>query len=301
VKTLRLFFLLSRPFFLAGAALLYALGGGIAHYLGVSINWDVYILGQAWVTVLQLSTHFLNEYYNATADRENPNRTFLTGGSGVVGPDKLPRRSVLMAALACLAVLASLTVLFIADLRPSATANVIMLLAFLGAFFYSAPPVKLEGSGYGELTTSVIVAFLLPAFAFVLQSGEIHRLVAMSAFPLVALHLAMLLAFDLPDYATDQKYGKRTLMVRLGWQNGMTLHNVLVLSAFLLLGVAASMGFPWFATWPSLLTLPLGLFQIYQMRRIADGGAPNWKALTIGALALFGIMVYLMVFAFWLH
>jgi 1,4-dihydroxy-2-naphthoate octaprenyltransferase len=133
----------------------------------------------------------------------------------------------------------------------------------------------------------------------VLLAGELHRLVAMSAFPLATLHLAMLLAFELPDYANDLKFGKRTIMIRMGWERGIVLHNILVLSAFLLLVLAASFGYPWFVVWPSLLTLPLGLLQIWQMRRIADGAKPNWNAVTVGALALFGAMSYLMALAFW--
>jgi 1,4-dihydroxy-2-naphthoate octaprenyltransferase len=203
--------------------------------------------------------------------------------------------------LTCLAFLASLTVVLIAQVDLAPEAYLIMGLAFLGAFFYSTPPVKLEASGYGELTTSVMIAFMVPAYAYLLQAGELHRLVAMSAFPLAALHLAMLLAFELPDYATDLKYGKRTLMVRLGWERGMALHNILILSAFLLVVLAAAFGYPWFAAWPALLPLPLGIFQIWQMRRIAEGSPPNWNALVVGALALFGAMVYLIGFTFWIN
>jgi 1,4-dihydroxy-2-naphthoate octaprenyltransferase len=301
MKTLQLFIKLSRPFFVLGVAVLYALGVGIAHYLGSTIDWNAYFLGQAWVSLLQLGTQYLNEYYNAAADQANPNRTVLTGGSGAIGPGKLPRRIALLAALTCLAGLASLTVILVATVKPSPEIYLIMVLAFLGGFFYSTPPVKLEASGYGELTTTVLVAFMVPSFAFILQTGQMHRLLAMSSFPLAALMMAMFLAFELPDYATDLKFGKRTMMVRLGWQNGMSMHNILVLSAFLVLLLARLFNYPWFATLAALLTLPLGVFQIWQMRNIANGVKPNWNLLTIGALALFGSMAYLMAYAFWTH
>ena len=301
MESIRLFIRLSRPLFLVGVALLYALGVGIAHYLGVQIDWGIYILGQLWVTLLQMSAQYLNEYYNAPMDQQNQNRTFLTGGSGAVGPGKLSRRTPMMAAFACLAFLASFTVIIIARVHPDPAAYLIMAVAFLGAFFYSTPPIKLEASGYGELITTVLVAFLVPAYAFVMQAGELHRLIAMSSFPLAALHLAMLLALELPDYSTDLKYEKRTLIVRMGWENAMALHNILVLCAFLLLILAASFGFPWFATWPALLPFPLALLQIWQMRRIAAGAKPNWNALTLGAVVVFASMVYLMAFAFWIN
>ena len=301
MKTLQLFIKLSRPFFVLGVAVLYAMGVGIAHYLGSTIDWNAYFLGQAWVSLLQLGTQYLNEYYNAAADQANPNQTVLTGGSGAIGPGKLPRRIAMLAALTCLAGLASLTVILVSTLKPPPETYLIMALAFLGGFFYSTPPVKLEASGYGELTTTALVAFMVPSFAFVLQTGQMHRLLAMSGFPLAALMMAMLLAFELPDYATDLKFGKRTLMVRLGWQNGMGMHNILILSAFLVLLLARLFDYPWFATLAGLLTLPVGVFQIWQMRNIANGVKPNWNLLTIGALALFASMAYFEAYAFWTH
>jgi len=299
MKTLGLLIRLSRPLFLVGVAVLYALGAGIARYLGKPIDWNLYLLGQFWVTLLQMSAQYLNEYYNAPADQANQNRTMLTGGSGAVGPGKLPRRTALLAALTVLAGLASMTVILISsgDLTPAV--YLIMGLAFLGAFFYSTPPVRLEASGYGELTTAIMVTFMVPAFAFVLQTGEMHRLLAMSGFPLAAIMMAMLLAFDLPDFVNDEKFEKRTLLVRLGWQTGMGLHNLLVLMSFLLLMVARLFGYPQFAMIAGLLPLPLGLFQIWQMRHIANGGKPNWNALTVGAMALFALMSYMLAFSFW--
>jgi 1,4-dihydroxy-2-naphthoate octaprenyltransferase len=301
MQTLILIIRLSRPLFLLGAVLVYALGAGIARYLGVEIDWAIYLLGQTWVTLLQLSTHYLNEYFDAPADAANPNRTPFSGGSGVIGPGKLQRSTALVLAVGCLTVVASLTVLLIRQGTMSPTTLFVMVLIFLGAFFYSVPPVRLASTGYGELTTSILVANLLPALAFLLQTGELHRLLAMSTFPLTALHLAMMLAFELPDYINDLKFDKKTLMVRLGWQRGMTLHNALILSAYLLLALAVSFGLPFAIAWPSFLTLPIGLLQIWQMRRVADGAKPNWTTLTITPLILFAAMTYLLAFAFWVR
>jgi len=294
-----LFIQLTRPLFLIGPMIGYALGVGIARYLGNDVNWTTYLMGQAWVTLIQLSTQYLNEYFNAPTDQANPNRTLFSGGSGALGPGKLPRRTAQLAALVCLAFLASLTVVIISRLQPPVEIYLIMGLAFVGSFFYSTPPLRLEASGYGELVTSVLVAFLVPMFSYMLQVGAMHRLVAMAAFPTFAAHMVMLLALELPDYAVDEKYEKRTLMVRLGWQTGMTLHNGLILVSFLLFLLAFVFGFPWFATLAGLLSLPVGLFQFWQMRSIANGGRVNWAALTTGGVAFFTLMVYLQALAFW--
>lgn len=294
-----LFLRLSRPLFLLGAALLFALGAGIARYLGHELDWTVYLLGQTWVTALQLSTHYLNEYFDSPADNENPNRTPFNGGSGALGEGRLPRATALWAGAGCLLAAAYLTVLLMQSGGLVPAAGVFMVLIFLGAFFYSVPPVRLASSGYGEVTTSVVVAGLVPALGFLLQAGELHRLVAMTTSPLLTLHLAMMLVFEMPDYANDLRFRKQTLLVRAGWQTGMVLHNILLLSAYVLLGMGMLLGLPLAIALPAFLTLPLALLQVWQFRRIAEGGRPNWTALTLNALAVFGACAYLLTFAFW--
>ncbi len=296
---IRLIFRLSRPLFLLGGALVYALGVGIARYLGAPIDWGFYFLGQAIVTTMQLSAQYLNEYFDAPADQDNPHRTPFTGGSGAVGKGKLSQETVMWAALTTLTILASLAVVLIRFKPVSPLLITIVVLAFLGSFFYSAPPIKLAHSGYGELTTSILVANLVPIFAFVLQYGELHRLLVMSTFPLTTLHLAMMIVFEFPDYLNDLKYKKYTLLVRVGWERGMVLHNILMLTAFLLLGLAATFGLPLAIVLPALLPFPLGLLQIWQMRRITGGGKPNWTTMGFTAVVLFGSVAYLLAFTFW--
>lgn len=296
-----LYLKMSRFHFLAGGILLYALGVGIAKYLGYPLDWLAVVLGQLWVSTLQLATHFLNEYYNGPFDQFNPNRTPFSGGSGAIGPGKLSRQVALYSAMFLMALLASLTVVLLVMLDLSSETLLIMFLAFLGAVFYSVPPVRLEASGYGELTTSVLIGFLLPAFGFVMQTGSLHRLVAMSAFPLVTLHIAMLIAFEMPDYATDLKYDKRTLLVRMGWENAMLLHNLMILVSFLLVLVAASFGFPWQIAIAALIPMPLGLLQIWQMRQIGLGKKPIWMTLTLNGLVLFAAVAYMQAYSFWVR
>ena len=298
---LLLYLKMSRIYFLAGGVLVYFLGVSIASYLGYSIDWTTAILGQLWVSTLQLATHFLNEYYNGPTDQFNPNRTPFSGGSGMIGPGKLSPQIALYSAFVLLAILASLTVVMLTQLNLPAEALTIMLLAFLGAVFYSVPPLRLEASGYGELTTSVMIGFLLPTFAFVLQTGAMHRLVAMSSFPLVTLLIAMLIAFEMPDYVNDLKYDKRTLTVRMGWENAMLLHNLMILVAFLLMLIAIAYGFPISIAIAALLPFPLGFLQIWQMRQIALGKKPNWFSLTLTALVLFIAAVYMLEFSFWVR
>jgi 1,4-dihydroxy-2-naphthoate octaprenyltransferase len=103
----------------------------------------------------------------------------------------------------------------------------------------------------------------------------------------------MMITFELPDYATDLKYNKRTLMVRLGWQTAMRMHDIAILFAVLSFFVAYANGLPWRVSLGALIVLPLAVAQIWQMGRIQRGQPPQWNTLTWSALLLFGMTAYL--------
>ncbi len=292
-KQLLLFIRLTRPHFLLGGFLLYGLGAAIANYLGRPITAGLYVLGQALVTSIQLMTHYLNEYFDAATDQANPHRTPLSGGSGALGPEGLPRKVALYAGVICLALTATLASAALVNNALPDLAWLVLLLGFVGAYAYSAPPFRLVSSGYGEIAAALVVAGLLPSFGFVLQTGEIHRLLLMSTTPLIALAFAMLLVFELPDYATDMKYAKRTLMVRLGWRTSMRAHDLAIAFALLSLVIGFINGLPPRVALGALIAAPLGLAQIWQMRRIRQGFQPRWATLTVSALALFVVTAYL--------
>lgn len=289
--------ILQLPFLLAGV-ICYVLGAGIAHYLGSFVNWQVFWLGQACVTLLQLMMIFMKEYFDAIGVMpqgiEDSQDDLDTRGH-------LNRQQSLVALSATLSAGAAFTGLLFFNHLLNTNAFVILAVSFGLAFFYASPPMKWVNSGYGELVTAVLLANCFPALAFLLQTGELHRLLAMATFPLTPLYIAMALAQTLPTYARDTKRGDHTLILRIGWKQGMGIHNFLIFAGFLLLIIAIVLGLPWPIAWPALLVLPVGLYQIWQMYRIADGVKPHWRVLSITASATFGLMTYLLAFGFWLN
>jgi len=294
-RQLRLFIKLSRPIFLLGGFLLYALGAAIAAYLGFHIVTVTYLLGQIIVTSIQLMAHYLNEYHDTPGDEQNENRTLFTGGSGALGQDGLPKETALYSAAASITIAGTASAVLLVGGETSIVSWILIGIAFVGAFSYSSPPLNLSTSGYGELTTSFIVAGLVPAVAFSLQTDELHKLVLMSTMPLIALHFAMMLAFELPDYATDLKNNKRTLMIRAGWETGMRLHDAAVVIAGISLVVTYFYGLPVLG---SLIALPLALAQIWQVERLRRGYPTRWLTFTLGALGLFALTSYLTLVGF---
>lgn len=292
-RNVRLFIRLTRPHFILGGILLYGLGGAIASHLGHRIDSGSYLLGQLLVTLLQLMTHYLNEYYDSDADQSNLNRTRFTGGSGAIGPEALPKRVAFYSAVISLALATTVASAALVTGSLPLLSWPVLLLGFLGGFYYSVPPPRLVASGYGELLASLVVAALVPIFAYIIQAGDINRLLVMSTTPLIGLCFAMLIVFELPDYAADVRHHKRNLVVRLGWLAAMRAHDIALAFAMLSFAVAFAYGLPRRVAMSALILLPLAAAQIWQLRRIRRGYPPRWNSLTFSALALFAIGAYL--------
>lgn len=290
---LALFLLLTRPWFLLGPTLLYALGLAVARYLGEILHVGLAVEGLLMVLALQLAVHYLNEYADAEADATNPNRTWFSGGSGALGAGGLPRSTALQAAIVSLTFLALLATTMLIRGETPVLAWAVFALTFPLAYFYSAPPLRLVASGYGEFIAALIVSALVPTFAYALQTGAMHRILFIATVPLVLFNFAMILAFEVPDYGTDLKFRKRTLMVRIGWDAGMRLHDVAVVAGCLALLLGILLDIPGRVTLGLLIVLPLAVAQVWQMGRIRRGARPNWRLLCGGAVALYALAAYL--------
>ncbi len=298
---IRNFLKLSRPVLLLGGIGLTFLGAGIAKYLGKTIDWEVFYFGLLWVIFTQLAAQYLDEYFDEPVDRENANRTMFSGGSGQLGKgeEQLDRKVALSGFVVSLSLSVAIVLVMIWTGSLGWVGGFLMSLILIVALAYSIPPIQLSRSGYGEFIAAIVGGYLVPMLAYNLQTGEAHRLVAFSALPVVLLLVVFFMAVSFPDYATDLKYGKRTFLIRAGWENTMTVHNTLVLLAFVVLAALWFFDFPRSILVPDLPDHAAGFPQFWQMRQIGAGGKPNWKALTFNAAALVGLVIYLLTYSFW--
>jgi len=295
------FLRLSRPIFLLGGIVVYALGALVARYEGYPLDPSLYLMGQLFVTSLQLMTHYLNEYWDMEADRLNTSRTLFSGGSGILpeGKQGLTRETAFTAAVICLAINSAAAIMLIFQYQTGPAVWAVMLLGFLGSFFYSSPPVRFSGSGYGEAVASVTVAGLVPALGHLLQTGHPSWRLVLATTPLIIFHYAMLIAFEFPDFLTDEAAGKKTLLVRVGRRAGASIHNALIALALGLAAVASFLGLPAQVAISVAITAPLGVWQIITVRRMRRGEPISFHRLTFGAVTLFALTAYLMAFSFW--
>ena len=284
---------LSRPHFLLGGFLLFGLGAAIATYLGKPVDWGLYILGQLLVTSIQLMAQAMHTFFDGTREQKVTFRSLFGGDRKALEPEHLPYTVALISAIVTLTISATLAALLLVVKNISFVTWAFMLMGFIAAFFYSTPPVRLITSGFGEIIATIVVASFVPIISFTLQTGELHRLLLMSTIPLAALLFAAFIAFEFRDYASDLKRNQQTLMVRLGWETAMKLHNLAILFAIISFLTAYVIGLPDRVALGALISFPLAIAQIWQLNRIKAGLPPRWRTFTLSALALFAMTAYL--------
>lgn len=203
------FLLLSRPHFLLGGVVLFALGALPA----VDVDLTAYLWGQLMVTSTQLAAHYANEYADVEADRLVEHRTVFSGGSGILVNGRLNPAVALRAALVASGV-ALVGVVVFAFTYPLVAG--LGLIALAVSWSYSVRPFRLVGTGFGEVVTSLVVGGLLPVVGAATQGLPLRADLWWSIAVLVPAHLGMMIAFELPDLDSDRRAGKRVLAVRLG-------------------------------------------------------------------------------------
>jgi 1,4-dihydroxy-2-naphthoate octaprenyltransferase len=115
----------------------------------------------------------------------------------------------------------------------------------------------------------------------------------MSSTPLVCLFFALLILFELPNYALDTKLEKRNLLVRVNWPTAMRLHDIAILIAVVSIIIAFFLGLPRRVALGTLIALPLAAAQLWQLDRIRQGYPVRWRTLLYSAIALFVLTTYL--------
>jgi 1,4-dihydroxy-2-naphthoate octaprenyltransferase len=283
---------LARPLYLLLAALTYFLGAGIARYLGVLQIPPAFWLGLIAVVLAQLSMNLLAEVYRPENEPIVPDES--------ISSRKAIHDSALYISIASLAALAVIAFILFRDGRLTPPAWLILALSLLVIVFYSVPPIRLMDKGYGEVLLSIHLGFLVPSISFLIQDGSYHRLLYVTIVPITILSLATILVLDFPSYAGDLKYARQTLLVRIGWERAIPLHNGLIIAAYLLFASTPLLGYSIGLLWPVFLTIPFAILQIYWLRNIALGAKPIWILLSTNAIAIFGMTAYFLTLTFWL-
>jgi 1,4-dihydroxy-2-naphthoate polyprenyltransferase len=287
------YFAATRPAFLSVTFVGVLVGLAAAVYSGVQVDAAQATLTMFFALVAHAGANVINDYYDAKSgcDAANTERVFpFTGGSRFIQNGVLSLRATGRLGYGLLAMVIPAGLWLTAHSAPGLIW--IGLAGLAVGWAYSAPPLKLQSRGLGEL--GITAGWLL----VVVGSDFVQRRVFDFAPVAAGLGFALLVANVLyinqfPDVRADASAGKRTLVVRLGvararW--GYAVIGVLCYGWVLALALVGQL--PPLAL-GSLLPAGASLAAMNYLRRHA--GEPQLLApaikMTIAAASLHGLLL----------
>ncbi len=191
-------------------------------------------------SLVHLASNTLNDYFDfaSGADSKEVGLTPFSGGSGLLREEKLLPGEVLSLSIG-LIVLALLSAGLILLLSPG-KALVILAIGLTGlvlGIVYTAPPFKLSYRGLGEIAIFVTFGPIPVVGACYIASGTLSSASFVASLPFGLMTTAILWINQFPDFETDKRAGKRTLLVQMGPAKGRYVYLALLFLAALTLVV----------------------------------------------------------------
>lgn len=246
------YFLATRPAFLSVTLFAALIGIGTAYYDEVPLAMWLAIITVAFALVAHAGINVLNDYYddlNGT-DRFNTERVFpFTGGSRFIQNGVLTLRET-----AVFGALLMLTVFFGGLWLAHMSGSGVLAIGAFGVFIgwaYSAPPLKLNSRGVGEVCVWSGFALIVIGADYVQRRGfSTLPVIASACYALLVTNILYVNQF--PDRKADERAGKRHWVVRLGPQRARWVYFVIAGAGYAwLLGAVTAGALPW----PALIAL----------------------------------------------
>ena len=232
----------TRPPFILATIVPVILGLSYSVYQGYTLDWATAVLSLLAAMLLHAGINVLNDYYDALngTDDNNDERIFpFTGGSRFIQNEVMTRQQTLIYGV-CL----MLAVMLIGSYLVAQTGAALFWLGLTGIVIgwgYSAPPLRLNSRGLGELC--VLAGFsLLPLGAWLVQTGNLSTNVVAIAIPVGLLTANLLFINQFPDRKADIQAGKLHWVARLEPDTARWGYVLIASLAWLMLAMLIAVG-----------------------------------------------------------
>jgi len=252
----------ARPRTLPAAVAPVLVGSGAAAFADRFVWWKA-LLALLVALSLQVGVNFANDYSDGIrgtdAERVGPLRLV---GSRLASPG-----AVKAAAFGCFGVGAACGLV----LAVTTTWWLVLVgtVALAAAWFYTGGSRPYGYRGLGEVSVFVFFGLVAVVGTTFVQAHVVTAASLLGGVGIGALACAILVANNLRDIPTDREAGKRTLAVLLGDARSRRLYAVLVLAAYVAVGVAALVATPWALL--AVVSAPLALRALRPVREGATG------------------------------
>ncbi|MCX7193546.1 MAG: prenyltransferase [Proteobacteria bacterium] len=253
------YFAATRPAFLTASLMAGLIGLAIARHNGLVLDDALAIVTLLFALLAHAGANVLNDYYDAIngTDAQNTERIFpFTGGSRFIQNGVLTlaqTRNFGFSLLGCVA-LAGLWLMA----RSSPQLLYVGIAGLFIGWAYSAPPLRLNSRGWGELC--IVAGFLLITVGtdFVQRRGfSVVPFVAGLSYALLVTNLLYINQF--PDRKADTAAGKLHWVARMEVQQARWGYVLIVCLAYGWLILSVTLGWLPVSALAALLALPLSV------------------------------------------
>ncbi len=248
---LKAWFLASRPRTLVAGAVPVAVGSALA-WKAQSFAALPALAALVGALLIQIGTNLANDYFDFvrgadTGDRLGPQRASQQGW--------LAPKTVLMGALTAFGLAFVVGVYLVS--HAGWPIMVVGLVSLAAGYAYTGGPFPLAYNGLGDLFVLVFFGVVAVCGTYFVQAHDVTRTALVASLPVGCLGVALLAVNNTRDQQTDERAGKRTLVVRFGSRFGRAEWFTMVGAAFVVPVLLAASG--WTSAWVLLAALSLPL------------------------------------------
>jgi 1,4-dihydroxy-2-naphthoate polyprenyltransferase len=229
----------SRTPFLTASAMPVLVGTSLAWATTGQFDGAVFALAVVGMMFIHAGANLANEYFDHIlgADKLNPRPSPLFGGSGSIQDGLVSAKSVRLAAVLCLAVGSAMGIAIVV-LAHKPLVLLVGFVGIVGAWCYTAPPLKLAYRTFGEVTIGLLFGILPVWTSYYIQTGSLDFVPLMPALIAAILIFEVILANEFPDAPTDAAAGKHTVVVRFGPKTSLMIYVYAIIAALIIAAIA---------------------------------------------------------------
>ena len=254
-----------RPFSFTASLLPVAVGGAIALGQG-RMHWSLFLAALFGGLGLHVGTNVINEIYDV---RHGIDSITSPRMSMAILKGRISERDAFVVAWSGF-LLALLLGLYL-TLNRGWPILLLGLIGFIGGYFYTAPPFQYKYRALGLPLVFTLMGPLMVIGSYFAVTGGFDPSLIVVSIPVGLLVTAILHGNEWRDVAEDTRHGFTTLSAQVGREAAHWIYVMLVLGAYVAVGLAVMVGAIPKLALLTLLSLPLMAWILRDAERGAEG------------------------------
>lgn len=199
-------------------------------------NWNILILTLTTTLLLQILSNLANDYGDSKKGADNENRIGPERAiqSGIISHSAMLNGIIITAVLSLITGIWLLLVAFNYNLNWTFISFIVLgLLAIAAAVKYTVGKRAYGYSGLGDLFVFIFFGLVGVAGTFYLHTPIFGWLILLPGITMGCFSVAVLNLNNMRDRENDQRVGKNTLVVKMGFKKSKVYHYFLFILAYL--------------------------------------------------------------------